>query len=72
VDDLASDVLWGCKAIAKAIGRPLPMTFYLLQNHLIPATKTGDVWVTTRSRLARHFNGETPATTKRRGKRAAS
>jgi hypothetical protein len=55
---LRDDILWGAQAIADAIGRDVRDVYYLLQRGLIPATKTGDIWTTTRSRLRRHFEGE--------------
>ena len=32
--------------------------YYLLQRGLLDANKVGDLWVTTKSRLRRQFNGE--------------
>jgi hypothetical protein len=55
VDPLAGDVLWGCTAIANAIGRSERATFHLLSAGYIPATKTGAIWTSTRTALRRHF-----------------
>ena len=55
VDPLADDVLWGARAIANAIGRPLRATFHLLSAGYIPASKTGAIWTSTRTALRRHF-----------------
>ena len=54
---LSDDILWGCEAIAAEINRPRHITFRMLQQGLIPADKTGAIWVTTRTRLRAHFNG---------------
>lgn len=51
-------VLWGAQAIADFIERPVRDTYYLLQQNLIDADKVGDLWVTTKDRLRRQFNGE--------------
>ncbi len=53
---LSDDMLWGCAAIAAEINRPEHITFRLLQQGLIPATKVGAIWTSTRSRLRAHFN----------------
>ena len=50
-DDLASDILRGCPAIAEYIGLPERQTFYILQRKLLPAWKEGKFWVSTKSRL---------------------
>ena len=57
-DSLRADLLWGCAAIAAEIGRDPRATFYMLQNGSIPASKVGQIWTSTRSRLRRHFEGE--------------
>jgi len=61
---LADDLLWGAAAIAKFIGVKVRRAFYLLEKGLIPARKLGkseekkgSTWVTTKTRLRRHFNG---------------
>ena len=55
---LRDDLLWGCKAIADELGLDRRAVFYLLQTGKLPATKTGNIWTTTRSRLRRHFEGD--------------
>jgi hypothetical protein len=50
-------VLWGAQAIADFIGRPVRDAYYLLQQGHIDADKCGDLWVTTKSRLRRQFDG---------------
>jgi hypothetical protein len=54
--DLAADILRGAQAIGRFIGLPERQTFHGLQQGHIPATKEGRVWVTTKSRLRRHYN----------------
>lgn len=51
-------VLWGAQAIADYIERPVRDVYYLLQQDHIDADKCGDLWVTTKDRLRRQFNGE--------------
>jgi hypothetical protein len=68
-DDLASDILRGCPAIAEYIGLPERQTFYILQRKLLPAWKEGKFWVSTKSRLKRHYNesGNTTQSEHQRG-----
>jgi len=56
------EILRGGHAIAKAIGETERRTYYLLEAKLLPAQKEGNVWVTTRERLRRHYAGENDAT----------
>ena len=56
----ATDYLWGAAQIAAAAGlfdedgKPdEKKVYYLLENHLLPATKVGRVWVSSRSRIRR-------------------
>ena len=51
-------VLWGAQAIADFIERPVRDVYYLLQQGHLDADKCGDLWVTTKDRLRRQFNGE--------------
>jgi hypothetical protein len=55
---LADDVLFGGQAIADELGLELRKVFYMLERGHLPATKCGAVWVTTKSRLRRFFDGE--------------
>ena len=50
-------VLWGAQAIADYIERDVRDTYYLLQQGHIDADKCGDLWVTTKTRLRRQFEG---------------
>jgi len=47
----AADLIWGCAAIAAAIGRNQQATFHLLENQLLPARKVGGRWVASRRKL---------------------
>jgi len=57
-DTLAGDLLAGAQAIADELGIPLRKAYYWLERGYIPATKTGDLWTTTRSGLRGHFRGQ--------------
>ena len=50
--------LWGALAIGQAIGRSERQVFHALENGLLPATKIGKAWVTTRRRLLDCINGK--------------
>jgi hypothetical protein len=56
-DDLDAPV-WGAKCIAQEIGRNPRVTFYLLEQGLIPAKKIGVQWVSTRRQLRAALAGE--------------
>ena len=45
------DVLWGAKAIGKAIGRNERQTFGMLEAGELPAKKVKGRWASTRSKL---------------------
>jgi hypothetical protein len=51
-------VLRGAQQIAAAIGLPARRAYFLLEAGLLPATKEGNLWVTTRARLQRHYDGK--------------
>jgi len=51
------DILRGVPAIARFVGLNDRQTYHALQNKHIPAIKEGAVWVTTKTRLRRHYNG---------------
>jgi hypothetical protein len=55
---LADDLLIGARAIADELGIPVRKAFNLLEGKHLPANKVGAQWVSTRSRLARFFQGE--------------
>ena len=48
-------LIWGCRAIARRIGKSERQTYYLLEQELIPAKKIGREWCTTENALHRHF-----------------
>ena len=49
------DLVWGCRAIARRIGKSERQTYYLLEENLIPAKKIGKEWCTTEKALHQHF-----------------
>ena len=53
--DSEADLLWGVAAIAGAINRPERQTSYMLERGLIPAGKSGRLWVGSRRKLREHF-----------------
>ena len=57
-DSLATDILRGAEAIARYVGLDVRQCFYRLEQGDLPAVKEGAVWVTTKSRLRKHYNGE--------------
>ena len=57
-DDDTLDVLRGVPAIARFVRKTKRMTYHGLQTGIIPGIKEGALWVTTKSRLRRHYNGE--------------
>jgi len=52
---LSSDLLWGADAIADELGIDVRRAYYLLENKLIPGTKTGRSWSSSRRKLREHF-----------------
>jgi hypothetical protein len=55
-ESLADDLLRGAEAIAAFVGLDIRQAFYGLQRGYIPAVKDGHIWVTTKSRLRRHYD----------------
>jgi hypothetical protein len=53
--DLASDLLWGARAIGDEIGRSPGKIYYMLEKGLIPGKKMGGTWTSSRSALRAHF-----------------
>ena len=50
------DLVWGCAAIAKVIGRTERATFHMLESGDIPARKVGSKrWVASRKALEAFF-----------------
>jgi hypothetical protein len=54
---LADDLLVGCNAIAAELGFDPRQTYYWLSRGYLDADKVGDLWISTRSRLRRQFDG---------------
>jgi hypothetical protein len=55
-ESLAEDLLRGAEAIGAYVGLDARQTFYYLQTGCLPATKLGRIWISTKTRLRRHFN----------------
>jgi hypothetical protein len=53
---LADDLLRGAEAIGAFIGLKPRQAFHGLQAGSIPAVKEGGTWVSTKSRLRKHYN----------------
>lgn len=53
-----SDIVWGCAAIARVIGRTERQAFYLCSRGELPVRKVGGRWVGSRERLKQHITGE--------------
>ncbi len=49
------ELIWGGEEIAKVIGRPARVTFYLLEKGELPAKKVGGRWVAERNKLLAFF-----------------
>jgi hypothetical protein len=49
------DLAWGCKAIAKVIGRTERATFHMLEAGDLPARQVGQRWVASRKALEAFF-----------------
>ena len=54
------DILWGCAAIAEAIGQSTRQTFYMLERGMIPARKVGKKWVASRQALLQALGKPSP------------
>jgi len=52
------DLLWGCAAIARAIGRSERQAFHLLERRLLPARRVGGRWVASRRALIAALTGD--------------
>ena len=52
---LADDILRGAKAIGDFLGLNERDAFDKLLKGYLPATKEGSIWVSTKSRLMRHY-----------------
>jgi hypothetical protein len=54
----APDLVWGCAAIAKTIGRSERSTFHLLSQQLLPAKRVGGRWCASRRKLIETLTGD--------------
>jgi hypothetical protein len=57
VDD-PDQILWGARAIGKAINRTTAQTFRMLKEGLLPAKKLKKIWVSTLRQLRQALTGE--------------
>lgn len=51
----ALDLVWGCKAIAKVIGRTERATYHMLETGDLPSRQVGNRWVASRKALEAFF-----------------
>jgi hypothetical protein len=49
--DPLDEPIWGARAIGEVIGRSEKSTYWLLDKGVLPATRVGKAWVSTRRRL---------------------
>ena len=50
--------LWGVPKISKAAGLTERQTYHKIENKLLPVSKVGGIYVTTRRRLSMVWGGE--------------
>jgi hypothetical protein len=55
-EDLADDILRGAEAIGAFVKLDPRQAFHGLQKGYIPGLKEGNTWVSTKSRLRKHYN----------------
>jgi hypothetical protein len=55
------DLLWGARAIGRAIGRTERQAFHLLETGQLPARKVGATWVAARPKLVEFLTGAATA-----------
>ena len=56
MSQLSADLLRGARAIGEEIGETERVAYDLLARGLIPGTKMGKLWISSRSKLAKHFS----------------
>jgi len=56
-----SDILWGVKAIARALGRTERATFHLCEKGHLPVAKIGGRWCISWAKLRAFIDGEVVA-----------
>jgi hypothetical protein len=49
------DLLWGVQEIARYCNLSRRQAFHALENHRLPAGKSGGRWVASKAALAAHF-----------------
>lgn len=49
------DLIWGCAAIAAALGVTERAAYHMLEAGVLPARKIGARWVASRKKLEAHF-----------------
>jgi hypothetical protein len=54
--EMRSDLLWGIKAIAAAIGQSPRQVHYMLTRGQLPAGQQGERWVASKRVLQAHFS----------------
>jgi hypothetical protein len=57
-ETLAAEILRGAQAIGDFVGLDVRKCFYGLERGHIPAIKEGTTWVSTKTRLRKHYHGE--------------
>lgn len=58
---LSNDLIWEVASIAAEIGRTHRQTLYLLENGLLPASKVGSRWCSSRVALRSFFASQISA-----------
>ena len=56
---LRQDTLWGAEKIAEFLGINKRQALWKLENGLVPAGKTGRIWVASKRKLIEHFSNVT-------------
>jgi hypothetical protein len=51
------EVLWGARAIGKAVNRSQRQAFELLEKRILPGRKVGKLWVSTKRQLLTALQG---------------
>lgn len=51
------DLIWGCAAIGRVIGKTAKATYYMCEAGELPVKQIGSRWVASRRKLQEHFEG---------------
>jgi hypothetical protein len=54
-------IIRGADAISRTLGLTKERAFWLLEKGILPASKEGRIWVTTKERLRQFYSGEQAA-----------